>query len=52
MNVSSTYLIIFAEMSPLYVFQNPDGVVVKQISRIRAPDGIYEETFPLSEMNK
>uniref|UniRef100_A0A3Q3WYL8 Uncharacterized protein n=1 Tax=Mola mola TaxID=94237 RepID=A0A3Q3WYL8_MOLML len=30
--------------------QNPDGVVVKQITRTRAPDGVFEETFPLSEI--
>ncbi|XP_076583711.1 venom factor-like [Chaetodon auriga] len=30
--------------------QNPDGVVVKQISRIRANGGVYGHTFPLSEI--
>ncbi|XP_018528014.1 complement C3 isoform X2 [Lates calcarifer] len=30
--------------------QNPDGVVVKQISRRRAADGVVTDTFPLSEM--
>ncbi|CAN9510720.1 unnamed protein product [Ophioblennius macclurei] len=30
--------------------QNPDGVVVKQISRVRATDGIFREPFPLSEI--
>ncbi|XP_012771234.3 complement C3b.1 [Maylandia zebra] len=29
--------------------ENPDGVVVKQVSRTRAVDGIFSETFPLSE---
>ncbi|XP_033986006.1 venom factor-like [Trematomus bernacchii] len=30
--------------------QNPDGVVVKQVSRIRAFDGVFADTFPLSEI--
>ncbi|XP_070847577.1 venom factor-like [Chaetodon trifascialis] len=30
--------------------QNPDGVVVKQISRIRAVGGVFGHTFPLSEI--
>ncbi|XP_074487043.1 venom factor-like isoform X1 [Sebastes fasciatus] len=30
--------------------QNPDGVVVKQVSRIRAADGVFSDTFPLSEI--
>ncbi|XP_069023890.1 complement C3-like [Embiotoca jacksoni] len=30
--------------------QNPDGVVVKQISRTRAADGVYVDTFPLYEI--
>ncbi|XP_028421447.1 complement C3 [Perca flavescens] len=30
--------------------QNPDGIVVKQISRVRAADGVYAETFPLSDI--
>lgn len=39
-------------LSVTCVFQNPDGVVVKQISRTRAIDGIYADTFPLSEIVK
>uniref|UniRef100_A0A3B4ZLY2 Complement C3-like n=1 Tax=Stegastes partitus TaxID=144197 RepID=A0A3B4ZLY2_9TELE len=30
--------------------QNPDGVVVKHISRTKAPDGFFSQTFPLSEI--
>ncbi|GLD73159.1 complement C3-like protein, partial [Lates japonicus] len=30
--------------------QNPDGVVVKQISRRRAADGVFADTLDLSEM--
>ncbi|KAF1394639.1 hypothetical protein PFLUV_G00003160 [Perca fluviatilis] len=30
--------------------QNPDGIVVKQIPRVRAADGVYAETFPLSDI--
>ncbi|KAF3852809.1 hypothetical protein F7725_006164 [Dissostichus mawsoni] len=30
--------------------QNPDGVVVKQVSRIQAFDGVFGDTFPLSEI--
>ncbi|XP_070684604.1 venom factor-like [Pempheris klunzingeri] len=30
--------------------QNPDGVVVKQIPRVRATDGVFGDTFPLSEI--
>ncbi|XP_033985885.1 cobra venom factor-like [Trematomus bernacchii] len=30
--------------------QNPDGVVVKQVSRIQAFDGVFADTFPLSEI--
>lgn len=30
--------------------QNADGVVVKQISRIKAADGVFADTFPLSEI--
>ncbi|XP_030585665.1 complement C3-like [Archocentrus centrarchus] len=29
--------------------ENPDGVVVKQVSRTRAVNGVLSETFPLSE---
>ncbi|KAM3623350.1 uncharacterized protein V6R79_010054 [Siganus canaliculatus] len=29
--------------------ENPDGVVVKQISRMRAIDGVFGDTFPLSD---
>ncbi|XP_054865859.1 A.superbus venom factor 2-like isoform X2 [Amphiprion ocellaris] len=30
--------------------QNPDGVVVKHISRTKTPDGVFADTFPLSEI--
>ncbi|XP_051801045.1 complement C3-like [Acanthochromis polyacanthus] len=30
--------------------QNPDGVVVKHISRTKTPDGVFVDTFPLSEI--
>ncbi|KAK5865371.1 hypothetical protein PBY51_019649 [Eleginops maclovinus] len=30
--------------------KNPDGVVVKQVSRVRAVDGVFADTFPLSEI--
>ncbi|XP_033480279.2 complement C3-like [Epinephelus lanceolatus] len=30
--------------------QNPDGVVVKQTTRVRAVNGIFADTFPLSEL--
>uniref|UniRef100_A0A3Q2CWB6 Complement component c3b, tandem duplicate 2 n=1 Tax=Cyprinodon variegatus TaxID=28743 RepID=A0A3Q2CWB6_CYPVA len=30
--------------------QNPDGVVVNQISRTRATHGVFADTFPLSEI--
>ncbi|KAK5898792.1 hypothetical protein CesoFtcFv8_008337 [Champsocephalus esox] len=30
--------------------QNSDGVVVKQVSRIQAFDGVFADTFPLSEI--
>ncbi|XP_037546482.1 complement C3 [Nematolebias whitei] len=30
--------------------QNPDGVVVKQLSRTRAIHGVFTDTFPLSEV--
>uniref|UniRef100_A0A4W6EED3 Complement component c3b, tandem duplicate 2 n=1 Tax=Lates calcarifer TaxID=8187 RepID=A0A4W6EED3_LATCA len=30
--------------------QNPNGVVVKQLPRTRAADGVVTDTFPLSEM--
>uniref|UniRef100_A0A8C9XMR8 Complement component c3b, tandem duplicate 2 n=1 Tax=Sander lucioperca TaxID=283035 RepID=A0A8C9XMR8_SANLU len=30
--------------------QNPDGVVVKQNSRVRAADGVFTDTFPLSDI--
>uniref|UniRef100_A0A671TD78 Complement component c3b, tandem duplicate 1 n=1 Tax=Sparus aurata TaxID=8175 RepID=A0A671TD78_SPAAU len=30
--------------------QNPEGVVVKQIDRTRANNGVFGDTFPLSEM--
>ncbi|XP_034092136.1 complement C3-like isoform X2 [Gymnodraco acuticeps] len=30
--------------------QNPDGIVVKQVSRIQAFDGVFADTFPLSEI--
>lgn len=36
----------------LCVFQNPEGVVVKQIDRTRANNGVFGDTFPLSEMVK
>ncbi|KAK5620662.1 hypothetical protein CRENBAI_020815 [Crenichthys baileyi] len=32
--------------------QNPDGVVVNQISRTRATHGVIADTFPLSEISK
>uniref|UniRef100_A0A3Q3AZ10 Complement component c3b, tandem duplicate 1 n=1 Tax=Kryptolebias marmoratus TaxID=37003 RepID=A0A3Q3AZ10_KRYMA len=32
------------------VFQNPDGVVVKQISRTRAINGVVTDTLPLSQL--
>lgn len=34
------------------MFQNPDGIVVKQVSRTRASNGIYVDTLPLSEIVK
>lgn len=36
--------------SDRHMFQNPDGVVIKQLTRSRAVDGIIAETFPLSEI--
>ncbi|TNM85383.1 hypothetical protein fugu_007654 [Takifugu bimaculatus] len=30
--------------------KNPDGIVVKQVSRTRATNGIYVDAFPLSEI--
>lgn len=33
-------------------FKNPDGVVVKQNSRVRAIDGVYSDTFQLTEIIK
>lgn len=34
------------------VLQNPDSVVVKQIFRVRTADGVFADTFPLSEIVK
>ncbi|GLD73157.1 complement C3-like protein, partial [Lates japonicus] len=31
---------------------NPDGVVVKQLLRTKAADGVFADTFPLSEIVK
>ncbi|CAJ1052901.1 complement C3-like [Xyrichtys novacula] len=33
-------------------FQNSDGVVVKQFTRTRVTDGVFKDTFPLSEIVK
>ncbi|TKS68660.1 Complement C3 [Collichthys lucidus] len=39
--------------SPITIdIQNPDGVVVNNIYRTRAVDGVFGETFPLSEFVK
>ncbi|XP_029948737.1 venom factor-like [Salarias fasciatus] len=39
-----------ADSSITIDIQNPDGVVVKQIFRVRATDGIFREPIPLSEI--
>ena len=52
---SSIYVILFVNLCVcvcVCVFQNPDGVVVKQVSRIQAFDGVFADTFPLSEIVK
>ncbi|XP_050926350.1 complement C3 isoform X8 [Lates calcarifer] len=38
------------ESSVTIDIQNPDGVVVKQLLRTKAADGVFADTFPLSEM--
>ncbi|XP_041789834.1 complement C3-like [Chelmon rostratus] len=47
--VSSPFFKAF-DTSVTIDIQNPDNVVVKQISRTRAVDGVFGDTFPLSEI--